>query len=245
MNKAITLKSVDPGDPCTVAATIIDCQGYTTRGIIIGTRNGPDTVINGLTITNCRWGRTQRLTPDDPGDDGYVGGDTWGGGIWVESGAGPTILNCIITNTRIRAGNASSGNDGPNVGDPIDPSDPDSALWEVGQPGGRGGDGGTAHGGGIYCGSYSYPTIRNCTISNCRVIGATGGYGGGGGNSDSGNDAADGGNGGNGGGAYGGGIYIGFSGTPTITDCTIIGCAAIAGDANDAGEGGDTGGDFS
>ena len=57
-------------------------------------------------------------------------------------------------------------------------------------------NGSNSPGGGIYCGSDSYPTITNCTVS--------------------GNSADD----------DGGGIYCYYSSFPTITDCTISGNSA-------------------
>ncbi|MHC4735401.1 MAG: InlB B-repeat-containing protein, partial [Planctomycetota bacterium] len=228
IDKAITITSTNPDDPCTVADTIIDCNGYATYGIVLS-RVGPDTVINGLTIANNTWTVLSRLDPSDPGDDGYIGGDHGGAGILIDAGASPTILNCIIRDCRTTAGDASSGNTG-----------------DTGNPGGRGGDGGDAYGGGIYCGYRSSPTIRNCTISNVRVIGGDAGNGGNGGDN-SGDDsvAGNGGNGGNGGAAYGGGIFVDFESRPLITDCTIINCSATGGIAGDAGDGGNTSGSLS
>jgi hypothetical protein len=225
IDKAITITSVNPDDPATVADTIIDCNGYSTYGIVLS-GVGPDTVINGLTIANTTWGRVAQLSPPDPGDDGYPGWWNGAAGIYIYPGASPTILNCIIRDCQMTAGDASSGNGG-----------------DTGAPGGSGGDGGDAYGGGIYCSYRSSPTIRNCTISNVRIIGGDAGNGGNGGDN-SGDDsvAGNGGNGGNGGVAYGGGIFVDFDSTPVITDCTIINCSATGGDGGDAGNGGNTSG---
>jgi len=242
--KAITITSTNPDDPVSVAETIIDCEGYVNSGVRFSSDSGPDTVLNGLTIANANWYAIDQEVPADAGADGIVGGNVQGGAILIESGASPTIINCIITDCLITAGNASSGNVGSVQGDLSDPDDPNSQPLGFGGKGGDGGDGGSAYGGGIYCGSYSSPAIINCTISNCQIEGAAAGDGADGGNGADNGVAGSGGSGGNGGGAFGGGIYIGYGSIPTIKDCNIVGCSAIGGDAGNAGNGGNTGGDF-
>jgi len=108
--KAITLTGTNPDDPCSVAVTILDGTGYTGRGLSISSSCGPDTVINGLTtISHYSWDRVPQLPPPYPGNDGYFGADIWGGGIYVASGASPTIVNCRIVDCNVTAGDASSG----------------------------------------------------------------------------------------------------------------------------------------
>jgi hypothetical protein len=100
-------------------------------------------------------------------------------------------------------------------------------------------NGGSAYGGAIFVGAKSSPTIVDCRISNCRVIGGNGGPGqNGGGWSDSTIRVGDGGRGGWPGQAYGGGIYCASGSTPTVIGCTITGCRAIGGNGGDGGSGG-------
>ena len=51
MGKAITVRSNDPTDPAVVAATIIDGGGVEFHVVKCVTGEGPDTVLNGFTIT--------------------------------------------------------------------------------------------------------------------------------------------------------------------------------------------------
>ncbi len=83
---AITIRSADPNNPNIVAATIIDCQGSESEshsGFYFHNGENPDSVLDGLTITN-----------------GYASGN-WpkdcGGGILCRY-SDPTIRNCMIIN---------------------------------------------------------------------------------------------------------------------------------------------------
>ena len=79
---AITLRSEDPNDPAVVAATVIDCEGTDLdphRGVIIEDGEGPDSLLEGITIIN--------------------GNESIGGGVFCKDSS-PTIRNCVIdTNT--------------------------------------------------------------------------------------------------------------------------------------------------
>jgi len=48
--KPVTIRSVNPGDPCTVTATIIDCRGQ-GRAFLFERTNGAQAILAGLTIT--------------------------------------------------------------------------------------------------------------------------------------------------------------------------------------------------
>ena len=72
--KAITVRSIEPNNPDVVAATIIDCQGA-GRGFYFHNDEGPDSVLNGLTIT---------------------GGHTSSGGAILSMWSSPAIMNCVI-----------------------------------------------------------------------------------------------------------------------------------------------------
>ena len=86
--KAITMQSLDPNDPDTVAATVIDCQGTEDdyhSGFCFVSSDKLDTVLAGLTITN-----------------GYA---NKGGAIYCYDYASPTIRNCrLIGNHAMRGG---------------------------------------------------------------------------------------------------------------------------------------------
>jgi hypothetical protein len=243
--KAIVLQSSNPEDPCTVAETVIDGAGYGSRGLFITRDCGPDTVINGLAFANHGWGRAPSMGGLNPGDDGGRGNDSQGAGIWIDAYGSPTIINCIVRNIQVRAGDAGDGVDGGE-----DPNDPNAdPPWFTGdENGGNGGDGGTSFGGGIYCGPYSSPTIRNCIVYDCNAEGGNGGNAGAG-VSPAGEDSlpsgngGHGGNGGRGGGAYGGGIYVGLRSRAIIDGCLIKDCSVLAGTAGDAADGGAAGAD--
>jgi hypothetical protein len=74
--KDITLTGTNPDDVNVVARTVIDCNDN-GRGFIFDSGEGPDTVVNGLTIIN-----------------GSV--TNGGGGIHVGSGSSPKIMNVVI-----------------------------------------------------------------------------------------------------------------------------------------------------
>ncbi|HUW20790.1 MAG TPA: hypothetical protein VMW16_15940 [Sedimentisphaerales bacterium] len=54
LGKAITVQSIDPRNPQVVAATIVDCNASYSdrhRGFYFHNQEGPDSVLNGLTVT--------------------------------------------------------------------------------------------------------------------------------------------------------------------------------------------------
>ncbi|GAG05128.1 unnamed protein product, partial [marine sediment metagenome] len=104
--KAITITSANPDDPASVAETIIDCEGYVNSCVRFSSDTGPDTVLNGLTIANANWFAIDQEPPTDTGADSDDGSNVRGGAILIESGASPTIINCIIIDGIITAGNA-------------------------------------------------------------------------------------------------------------------------------------------
>ncbi len=78
---AITLRSSDPLDPAVVASTIIDGQFLGDSVIKCITGEGPDTIIDGLTIIN--------------GEAFNTGGSDRGGGLYINL-ASPTVRNCVF-----------------------------------------------------------------------------------------------------------------------------------------------------
>lgn len=107
-------------------------------------------------------------------------------------------------------------------------------------PDSNGADGEDAYGGAINC-TGSNPIIRNCIINSCI---AEGGWGGNGADGDPGdpNDPNDpsssGTNGGDAGSGYGGAIYSDPNSAPTIINCQINQCSALAGSGGEGGAGG-------
>jgi hypothetical protein len=108
LGKAITVSSINPDDPCVIAATIIDCNGTVEnphRGFHFHSSEHADSVLNGFTIIN-----------------GYVTYDlgSAGGAIYCENESSPTIINCIITGNKATSwpligggsGGAISGHNG-------------------------------------------------------------------------------------------------------------------------------------
>ncbi|MCZ6835048.1 MAG: hypothetical protein O7G85_04670, partial [Planctomycetota bacterium] len=78
---AITLRSTDPNDPAIVASTIIDGQFLGDSVIKCIAGEGPDTIIDGLTIIN--------------GEANNVGNSDRGGGLYINL-ASPTVRNCVF-----------------------------------------------------------------------------------------------------------------------------------------------------
>ena len=90
--KAITVRSTGPNDPNTVAETVIDCNGSEAdrhRGFIFDSNEGPDSILDGLTIMNG-------YAPDVKDRSYWY---SFGGGILCQ-GASPVISNCIIKDNK-------------------------------------------------------------------------------------------------------------------------------------------------
>ena len=145
---------------------------------------GRDTVLAGVTISDFINLCIPSVSSDGGSDpaatnpplfsdcDGYNGNSIYGGGITIGqfsqinamfpglsvNVASPTIINCVIRNIQIWAGDGGDGVTGPAC----------SAL-------GDGGWGGKAYGGGVYIGPYCKPLFKNVTIRDCNAIGGDGG----------------------------------------------------------------------
>jgi|GEM_PF-1227252 len=162
LNKEITLTSTHPDDPCVVAATIIDSTGYEGgRALVFTAGATANTIVDGFTITSGTYGMVDVGNAAQPGQNGPDGYSYQGGTVYVDTGASPTLRNCVIRDTSITGGNAGSG------------SNADATT-----PAGRGGWGGWARGGGIYVAQFANPTLINTTITNCTVTGGNAGNGG-------------------------------------------------------------------
>ncbi len=162
LNKEITLASTNPDDPCVVAATVIDSTGYDTGLALYFTAGATaNTVVDGFTIRSGTYGIVAAQNATVAGQNGPDGGSIRGGAVYVNTGASPTLRNCVIRDTNITGGNAGSGGNA------------DTTVVA-----GRGGWGGWARGGGIYVAPFANPTLINCTVTNCTVTGGNGGNGG-------------------------------------------------------------------
>jgi hypothetical protein len=148
---AITVRSIDPNDPNTVAATIIDCNGTETephRGFCFDSGEDANSILDGLTITN-----------------GFASGD-WpayhGGAIACYNQSSPTIRNCLIINnqTVMGGGGIYCYQSNPTLKDCIISNNF------------------ADFGGGMYNSSDSNSILINCTFNENIV---TGDYGDGGG----------------------------------------------------------------
>jgi len=148
IRKAITICSVEPGDPCTVAATIIDCGGQGRAFRFRGERSSR-AVLASLTITGGR------------AEDGS--------GIYIVQSS-PTITRCRI----LRNGSSGEGpqrtEGGPQNGGGIYLRESNATISYCLIADNEAQD----HGGGICCYGAT-PTIANCTIVNNRVRNEGGG----------------------------------------------------------------------
>ena len=154
--KAITVTSVNPDDPCVVAATIIN-------GRFEISNVNRDTVINGLTIRNPVL--VQRFMGDPPsgaGNDGISGIGYEGGGMELLYDASPDVRNCRFEGCYVWGAHGSNGNGGVDL---------------RGSPG-NGGWAGWARGGAVVCGYFGSPIFTNCSFIDCWARGGDGGNGG-------------------------------------------------------------------
>jgi len=162
LNKEVTIMSEHPGDPYSVAETIIDRTGYSDRAFIITTgANGA--ILDGLTIQNCNWNGGNALdgARDVNYPDGYDGGVAEGAAIYISANVNCTIKNCVFRDNFIGGGNGGTGENAT-----------------ANEHAGRGGWGGWAYGGAIFCGPASNIEFINCQIVNNTTIGGNGGNGG-------------------------------------------------------------------
>ncbi|MHC4676787.1 MAG: right-handed parallel beta-helix repeat-containing protein, partial [Planctomycetota bacterium] len=179
-NKAITITSVDPNDPATVAATVIQMEfpqspgnGWVGQAFTFA-NVGRDTVLNGITMRGFQLGTSDGQDGDDPLEPGENSQTNYGGTILCVS-ASPTIRNCVITDANLTPGDGGDGMPGTDV-------HPDGMAG--GWPGGAYGAGmcllgldvNSPLGGGFLGGSN--PILINCTFNDCRVQGGNGGDGG-------------------------------------------------------------------
>jgi hypothetical protein len=152
--KGITICSIDPDDPNTVAGTIIDPNGE-GRGFCLHSGEDANCVIWGLTIQNGYGGRGGGIFCQDssPTIKNCTGRNstaiTYGGGIFCQGGS-PQLTECAIS------GNLAMGGGGIECwsGQPIIRNCPiaGNMVW---------GDGG----GGVDCYDSGNVILRSCTIA--------------------------------------------------------------------------------
>ena len=171
IDKSVTIRSLNPADPCCVATTIIDGyldfydpdeeDDFSNRGVWFFP--GVNAVLNGFTIQNCGGGYGLGLNGNRNlgHPNGYEGGYGEGPAILIWGRATVLVKNCIIKD------NLGWGGEGGNG---VNASDRENA--------GRGGWGGWSYGGAVYCGPESTSTFRNCQIVDNEARGGDGGDGG-------------------------------------------------------------------
>ena len=161
--KVITVRSVS-NDP---ALCIIDCEDN-GRGFHFHSGEGPDSVVQGLTITN-----------------GHVDSGSGGGGGVYCSFSDPTLTNCVIsrntaddgggvycyfsfpTLTDCQIAENSTSNRGGGVN--CEGSNPTLTNCAIT------GNSSVQHGGGVCCNDTTYPTLTNCIIADNSSIDGRGG----------------------------------------------------------------------
>lgn len=183
LGKAITLCSIDSDDPCIVATTIIDINFTNHRGIKFIRSEGPNSILEGLTIINSRF-----VTMCPGGAAIYISGASptinkcnlinnyaildpnslcycYGGGIDIEGG-NPVISNCVINHNS--AGDWGKGGgifcEGASVFNINNCIVNDNNIWNP-----------DYGGGGIFIEDLSYLVMINCTVTNNRSSKAGGG----------------------------------------------------------------------
>ncbi len=209
--KSITVRSTDPNDPNTVAATIIDCEGTyeePRRGFSFISGEDANSILSGLTVTNG-YGPDEEISHYEM---------SVGGAIYCHSSS-PTVTNCTFT------GN-SAGLGGGMHNRSSSPTVTNSTFTGNSAHADRNGGGGMHNrsssptvtnctftgnsaevGGGMYNEWLSSPTVTNCTFT---------------GNSAHADSDYDG----------GGGMYN-HSSSPRVTNCTFTGNSAEFGGGMD------------
>ena len=111
--KAITLKSIDPGNAEIVKNTIINGGGLGST-VVFQSGEGIDTVLEGFTITG---GTGSEATFGSEQDGGGWQHSVWGGVILVANESSPTIVNNMIENNAAETGGgiAVTGTSSPHI----------------------------------------------------------------------------------------------------------------------------------
>ncbi len=196
------------------------------------------------------------------GENGGSGGSGMGGGMYVTSASGVTLINTTLSNNHAQGGNggdagnggagglagsgAGGGADIAEAGGVTLSNDFVNSNVALGGNSGSSGsavnpfggfDGGTGEGGGVVL-QASNANLSNDTFS---FNAAEGGNGGGGGNGVKGHDRSAGGLGGDGGDGEGGGLVAAVTGSATVSADTFSGNIVFGGLGGDGGNGGNAG----
>ena len=160
LGKLITIRSSAGPE-----VTIIDAEGA-RRGVTFETGEGPDTIIEGFTITGGtggpqgNYGGGINCSNSSPTIKDCIIEDNYsisGGGIYCNGNtdheANPIIIGCIIRN------NVASSGGGIYLGNNSNPSLTDCLIESNAT------DWGYGRGGGIYCYGNNTPTLTGCTVS--------------------------------------------------------------------------------
>ncbi len=177
LGKAITLRSSDPDDSATVAATIIEGTGCCNTVITCATNEGSDTIVNGFTITGGT-GTFIEIACNP------LCVDVFQGGGMRNIASSPTVKNCVFTGNSAQ-GTGGFGSGGGVANENASPSFINCAFIDniATAGGGMENNGGSPTivgcvfidnlafgGGGIANGSNSTPLVLNCTfIANNAV----------------------------------------------------------------------------
>jgi predicted outer membrane repeat protein len=160
LGKAITVRS-QSGNP---EACIIDCQ-QADRGFLFSSNEGPESVLEGVTVRNGsagNYGGAVYCSVGSPTITNCVFSDNWGaqhaGAMLCFGGSAPTVEGCVFQ------GNATNLCGGGLL------------CWESSSPTLNGctfaGNSANAAGGGIFCSDSSIPIITSCTFWGNATNGA-------------------------------------------------------------------------
>ena len=150
--KNITITGSNPDDPCVVAQTILQENGFRIFNV------DRTMILDGITIQDAHYYagdvECSEVWAHGPTGDGYNGYSIFGGAVALYN-ASPTIRNCRFVRCSALASNACDG-----TGDA-----------------GDGGWAGWAWGGAVAIDSTSNPIFKNCEFIDCYARGSNAGNG--------------------------------------------------------------------
>ncbi len=169
--KNIMLVSTNPDDPDVVAGTIIDASNIGDSAIIFENGEGPDAILNGITIINADANNGGGIfvgTGCSPTiknvDINECSASSLGGGIYVDADASPLFINCRIMNCDANDGGGAffASESSATFNNCIIRNNTATSTTEDAHP----------SGGGMCFDSNSITTINDCNIfANTAEIG--------------------------------------------------------------------------